>query len=1226
VTSVALGCPHLLLLFALYLASQSASSAFLTVDTTADVFNRVDQSGDCSLREAINRINVGSNGRGCVDSSADGYGTDDQIVVPSGQYDLTRSGTWNDNGDLDLLKDVAFHGSGASATHVIQSVGNNERVFELASGVTVYFNDMTVSGGTANVDFAGAGIQVGSGASATLIRCQVTGNTGSGSAAGGIGNNGSLTLNDSTISGNSNSRGTVGAGVDNNGGSVSVTNSTISGNGGSGPGLYAYQGSLSVISATFDGNGTDYVGEGSGSRSFSNTILNSGCGGVSFSDQGFNRDAGSSCSLSSATSQPNTSVSLGSLTNNGGGTQTQLPILTATPTQAAIDVIPPGSSGCGGSLNLDQRRAPRPVDGGTGVVNCDIGAVELNSIPTVAVVSGVKAEAGETGVVLRWKTVSEVDTVGFHVERQSRDGESYTRVTDSLLLSPGVPQGSAYRVTDTTASTSGTHRYRLVEVETDGDRRTHGPFDVTINTREAAEDPGPEVRDPAPERGNLAGLRYRVDAPDSAIPRPVSRGQRVRTLARKSAHLSLINAGTAATGSAIRIAVTGDGLYFVSAGDIETTLGLAAGSARSLIADGGLRLTTRGEESAWLPAVNGAGLYFYATAIDSPYTRDNIYWLTRGDGLIVGVEPGVAPPAPVAPGSFTDVVHIEQDGFTAPPVASDPESDYWYWALLIEGHETEGEVTLDLPLAGVAPGGGEGRIVLHMQGVTYNEHAVTVSLNGTQVGEGRWSGQVPESLELAFDQVSLVEGVNQLTLTGLGTSDAGLHTLYVDSVDVEYRRRYAAVQDALEFHGDGNATVSVSGFGDANVSVLNISDPLRPRLCSGSRVVPTAGGYAVSFVPNPTDASWFAVSSGGVRAPTGMTAATPESIPEVTASYVVIAPQRLFDGAQRLADYRQGTGVDSVAIKLESLYDAYNAGIPHPSAIREFLAEMYDRSGGTYPRNVVLLGDGSLDYRNLEGHEDSQVPSLLVPTDDGLFASDLQYGDRNGDGIPEFIVSRIPVETDAGIQSYIEKLTRHEASAPGTKQHIGLLADDPDSAGRFPEDSDELARLLPAATSPWRIYMSDHSLPEARSALFRRLTDGTGILNYLGHGGLDRLQEDGLLTSDDVPDLAPQPRLPVLLALTCVINRFEVPGFDSLGEELILSPQGAIAVLAPSGFSVNDRARRLNAALFRSIYDADAGTLGEAVLEAMRDYGATGDGIDMLLVYNLLGDGSVSLK
>lgn len=107
------------------LTSLPAPGAFLTVDTIADELNN---GSSCSLCEAINRINVVRNGRGCVrEPSQAGYGTDDQIVVPPGQYDLSRTG----NGDN---------------------------------------------------------------ASATVIRCQVTGNSGSGSGAGGMGNDGYLTL------------------------------------------------------------------------------------------------------------------------------------------------------------------------------------------------------------------------------------------------------------------------------------------------------------------------------------------------------------------------------------------------------------------------------------------------------------------------------------------------------------------------------------------------------------------------------------------------------------------------------------------------------------------------------------------------------------------------------------------------------------------------------------------------------------------------------------------------------------------------------------------------------------------------------------------------------------------------------------------------------------------------------------------------------------------------
>ncbi|HAL91745.1 MAG TPA: hypothetical protein DCM68_01815, partial [Verrucomicrobia bacterium] len=88
--------------------------------------------------------------------------------------------------------------------------------------------------------------------------------------------------------------------------------------------------------------------------------------------------------------------------------------------------------------------------------------------------------AGEENdqVVVRWRTASEEDTVGFYVERW--DGSAWVRVNKDILYAQGVDGfGTAYSLVDAGAVAGGTYTYRLVEVETSGDLQVYGPFERT---------------------------------------------------------------------------------------------------------------------------------------------------------------------------------------------------------------------------------------------------------------------------------------------------------------------------------------------------------------------------------------------------------------------------------------------------------------------------------------------------------------------------------------------------------------------------------------------------------------------------------------------------------------------------------------------------------------------------------------------------------------------------
>src|SRR5205823_14582689 len=116
------------------------------------------------------------------------------------------------------------------------------------------------------------------------------------------------------------------------------------------------------------------------------------------------------------------------------------------------------------------------------------------------------------------------------------------------------------------------------------------------------------------------------------------------------------------------------------------------------------------------------------------------------------------------------------------------------------------------------------------------------------------------------------------------------------------------------------------------------------------------------------------------------------------------------------------------------------------------------------PRYVALAGAGTLDYRNLLGYGDNLVPPLLVRSDSGLFPSDNQLGDVDGDGLPEVAVGRIPVLSAAELDAYTAKLAGYENASPADWMGKAVMtADATDRGADFAADSDEVAGQLSAA-------------------------------------------------------------------------------------------------------------------------------------------------------------------
>ena len=133
-------------------------------------------------------------------------------------FDCDRPTTVMTNATIEINNDVILDGEG----NLIVDGNATHRVFSVASGIAAELRGMTVARGAAQ---DGGGIA--NSGTLTLTNSTVSGNS-SGYNGGGIENYGVLTLINSTVSGNN--AGFLGGGIDNWDGVLTLTNSTVSGN------------------------------------------------------------------------------------------------------------------------------------------------------------------------------------------------------------------------------------------------------------------------------------------------------------------------------------------------------------------------------------------------------------------------------------------------------------------------------------------------------------------------------------------------------------------------------------------------------------------------------------------------------------------------------------------------------------------------------------------------------------------------------------------------------------------------------------------------------------------------------------------------------------------------------------------------------------------------------------------------------------------------------------
>jgi hypothetical protein len=816
-------------------------------------------------------------------------------------------------------------------------------------------------------------------------------------------------------------------------------------------------------------------------------------------------------------------------------------------------------------------------------------------------------------VMVEWRTDLEAGTVGFRLERSGPgDDEGWVPVGPEFI--PGLltsPQGGTYRVRDRDAAPGVEYSYRLIEIENTGGERVYGPYLVTAEW----EPPG---------RSRRAGSGADVSAQAHPV---LGRSWVPPGLAKTSSKGGPAAAAKGGAGSSgpveLRLAVSEDGMVHVSADDLASAFGLPGESVRGQMAAGRFRVTSDGADVAWTTAPEGSGILFYGRAIDSLYATENVYWITAEPGLTMEQAAGAGPAA--APGgTYVDTLHLERDVFAATLASSDPEVDYWFWdgafddsASLRTRHFT---VTVPDALAGY-------ELSVDLVGATVASHPVELTLNGVPVASGSASGFERFTVGGTLPSSLLSPGANTVSLTAVPA--AGQNIVYIDGFRLTYERPTIAVGDSFLVEAEGGA-ITVEGFTQAAIQVFDVTDPLRPVSIEGI-TLDRAADFRVSF-DTARGNRYLAVASGAFHAPAPMAMERSLVTDDGSAvDYLLITSPELAEDAQALADYRRDSGYAVRTVTTDEIYRAMSHGIVTPHAIRDFLTWSREAWGVRY---AALVGMASLDYRGLQVPGESMVPTLMTGTPFGLYACDACLAESDGEGGPEVALGRIPAASGAEVAAFVEKLRAYETgsvlAAQGT---VLLLADRYDRlAGDFARDSDRFADRLPPSyqSGVERIYVDDQVSPTTvRQQTLDWLSAGSvGWINYLGHGGmtlLGRSSSQGFLRSGDSAVLAGG-SLPVVTALSCSANRFEVPGFDSLGEELVLDPDGgAIAVFAPTGLSLNGAASPLGNSLAEIVFDEGIPVLGDAIVEALK----RNRGVNlpfMLRIYTLLGDPATRLR
>ena len=661
-----------------------------------------------------------------------------------------------------------------------------------------------------------------------------------------------------------------------------------------------------------------------------------------------------------------------------------------------------------------------------------------------------------------------------------------------------------------------------------------------------------------------------------------------------------------------------------------------------------LKMFHLGEEIA-IKVLPGEAVIFYGESIESKYTADNVYWLTYGGQPGLRIESLDGPPTgtPV-PTSFISQEHLEQDHLYRSKVPGADDFDRFMWDYVYRNNATANTWTYNFSLDNRYDGAFFLNISLigYLQQIPiYPDHRAEISINDTVVSDVTWDGFLPLLVELEIPESLLLPDINTLKITALPT-EFSQDLFFIDWLDFEYNRTFKAElgQLRLSYQTPGDWQFVLTDFTVNTIDIFDISTPSAPKWIENVQVTGENADFSAIFHDQVDGLKeYFALSENNYLNVLGIDMDTPSNLySELNgADYLMISHQDFIGAAASLQTQKEGQGLRTQLIDIQDIYDEFGYGIADVYAIRNFIAYAYDHWVDPDPAYVLLIGDGHFDPKNNLGYGRTSFISPFLANCDpeiGETAADNRYVSIVGDDVlPDLMIGRLSVNTLIEAQSIINKIIAYESNPPEGDWHRQILAvaDNLEPGAHYPLLSESLlqdyfpSEPFEAAKVYW---MWTHTvLSEARADIQNAFNEGKFLVNYIGHAYYSGWANEGLFTTNDIGNLQPQEKLPVILAMTCMEGYYISPnlyssGWEAMGEVITRTDgKGAVASWSPTGWGNVYGHDALDRGFFRAIYQEGINLISQATNSGLLNLWATGNNLDLLDTYLLFGDPAMQL-
>lgn len=492
----------------------------------------------------------------------------------------------------------------------------------------------------------------------------------------------------------------------------------------------------------------------------------------------------------------------------------------------------------------------------------------------------------------------------------------------------------------------------------------------------------------------------------------------------------------------------------------------------------------------------------------------------------------------------------------------------------------------------------------------------------------------------------------------------GNYTLgYLDHIGLQVKRNLNYSGKAFQFQSFESSKYNYVKYLlktiDNQAFVWDVTDPLNPENCK----LTLQDGLVFNSNTNYSLKNYFVFTDKNYLNIESVRKINIQNLHHFNApNLLIVTTEKYRQAAQKLADHRALNDKLSAEVVLaEEIYNEFSSGKVDVTAIRDFAKLLFNQPNSKL-KYLLIFADASFDVRNKDN--DATLKKILpdlIPAYQSFesldnvksFSSEDYFGfleDNEGDWLEttnnadnhtlDIGVGRIPVKTVAEAEGVVEKLIFYDSklnTIGAWRTKIALASDDGD-ANLHQFDSEDLAKIVKQKGNnyrPEKIYvdafpkLSGNENGKLSPQTSKKITDsfkkGALIFNYIGHGGIQNLSDEKILTREDIANWQNLENMPLMVTATCQFGRYDNYGEISGAEKAVLNPNGgAIALLTTTRPVYSITNKRINEAFYNAVFEHANGKfsrLGD-ILKATKNN-------SFETVYNrnftLLGDPSMQL-